>query len=426
MNIRFYNAKILAMHNSSEIIDGELWVEEKRIVYVGENKTSNEIAWDREIDVEGNLILPGFKDAHTHSAMTFLRSYADGLELSDWLQQKVFPMEDKLTFDDVEWLTKLAILEYLSTGVTACFDMYLYPEANIKAAIETGFRITISCGMNDYFYTIDEVEKWYCKYNNYHELVKFQLGLHSEYTARTELVDQMAQLAHKYQAPVFLHCSETEEEVKACIQRNGTTPIEYLNEHGIFDYGGGGYHCVHVNHRELQIMAQKHVYAITNPASNLKLGSGIAPIRDFIKYNIPVAIGTDGAASNNALDMFREMYLTSVLSNILVHDALTVDPRLVIQMATVNGARAMGLTDCDILAEGKYADLVILDLHKPNMQPENNIIKNIVYSGSKYNVKMTMVNGKILYENGTYHIGTEEKVIYEKANQIIQRIKKEI
>lgn len=196
------------------------------------------------------------------------------------------------------------------------------------------------------------------------------------------------------------------------------TPVEYLDSLGMFKYGGGGFHCVHMTEQDMEILKRRGMYVVTNPASNLKLASGIAPIRDMSAKGIPIAIGTDGPASNNCLDMFREMFLVTALAKYREKDASVVDANEVLSMATVGGAKAMGLNDCDTLEPGKKADVILIDLHQPNMQPLNNITKNVVYSGCRQNVKLTMVNGKILYEDGKFSIGTEPEEIYEKANAI--------
>ncbi len=196
----------------------------------------------------------------------------------------------------------------------------------------------------------------------------------------------------------------------------------FLDSLGLFEYGGGGFHCVHMTDRDMEVFQRRGLYAVTNPASNLKLASGIAPIAELEKRRIPVAVGTDGPASNNCLDMFREMFLITGLSKIREKDAASVDGAEVLRMATVNGAGVMGLPDADVLAEGKLADLILLDLHQPNMQPVHNIAKNIVYSGSKSNVRMTMINGRIRYRNGEFNIGESPEKIYAECSRIVRRL----
>lgn len=203
------------------------------------------------------------------------------------------------------------------------------------------------------------------------------------------------------------------------------TPPQFLDSLGLFDYGGGGYHCVHFTEEDMDLFAKKGLHIITNPGSNTKLASGVAPITRFLEKGINVGIGTDGASSNNCLDMFREMFLTTGLAKLKEKDASAVDAEEVLKMATVNGAKAMGLTDCDILAEGKKADIIMIDLHQPNMQPLNNIAKNIVYSGSKQNVKMAMIDGRILYYDGRFLCCDDVEALYAKANEIIARLSAE-
>ncbi len=197
------------------------------------------------------------------------------------------------------------------------------------------------------------------------------------------------------------------------------SPVKMLDSLGMFDYGGGGYHCVYVDEEDMEIFQKRGLSVVTNPGSNAKLASGIAPISEYLARGINVAIGTDGPASNNCLDMFREMFLVTGLAKLREQNAAAVDAWEVLKMATVNGSKAMNLPDTDVLAKGKAADMIMIDLHQPNMQPINNIAKNIVYSGSKQNVKMTMIQGEILYENGQFSKAYDVEEIYRKANEII-------
>lgn len=431
MNIRLYNAKILTMEDNRDIFDGELWIHDDRILYAGDGSDTEQIyqkysdicmIWDRELDCKGNLLMPGFKNAHTHSGMTLLRSYADDLPLSEWLNTKIFPVEAKLSAEDIYELSKLAILEYLTSGITAAFDMYLTPESVADAFEDMGMRCVQVGAVNNFSQSPELVEEMYLKLNKTSPLQSYILGFHAEYTCRRELLEQIAQLAHKYKAPVFTHLAETESEVEGCKERYGMTPAVFLDSLGMFDYGGGGYHCVHMTADDIAIMKEKKLFAVTNPGSNMKLASGIAPVSDFLKAGVRVAIGTDGPASNNCLDMFREMFLVTGLAKLRQKDASAVDAMEVLKMATVNGAHAMGLYDADTLAQGKLADLIMIDLKQPNMQPVHNIPKNLVYSGSKQNVVMTMVAGRILYEKGEFFVKDSPEDIYQKADSIKLRL----
>lgn len=431
MNIRLYHARILTMEEKRELFFGEVWVRNERIVYVGTGENTEEVyrkdqmspdCWDREIDCGGNLLMPGFKNAHTHSGMTLLRSYADDLPLEQWLNQQVFPIEAQMKAEDIYELSKLAVLEYLTSGITAVFDMYLTPLSIADAFDEMGMRCVQVGAVNNFSQSPELVEEMYETLNNRSPLQSYILGFHAEYTCSKELLLKISALAHKYKAPVFTHLAETEGEVLGCKERYGMTPLAFLDSLGMFDHGGGGYHCVHMTAEDIRLMKKRGLYAVTNPGSNTKLASGIAPISDFLKEGVPVAIGTDGPASNNCLDMFREMFLVTGLAKLKEKDASAVDAMEVLKMATVNGAHAMGLTDADVLAEGKLADMIMIDLNQPNMQPLNHIPKNLVYSGSKQNVAMTMIHGRILYEKGAFHVKEVPEQIYRRAGDILHRI----
>ncbi len=432
MNIRFYNARILTMEENAPIFEGEVWVGDEKIIYVGDGLNMDEfyrrrnitcMIWDEEIDCEGNLLMPGFKNAHTHSGMTLLRSFADDLPLHEWLTKQVFPIEAKMTPEDIYHLTKLAVLEYLTSGITSIFDMYLTPESVARACSDTGMRCVLTGAVNNFSQSVEAMEKWYGELNGKDPLISFLPGFHAEYTCSKELIQDIASMAKRLKAPVYAHLAETQEEVAGCVERYGLTPGMFLDSLGMFEYGGGAYHCVYLTEEEIGLFRKKNIHVITNPGSNTKLASGIAPINDFLKAGLNIAIGTDGPASNNCLDMFREMFLVTGLAKLREKDASAVDAMEVLKMATVNGAKAMRLENADVLAQDKLADIIMIDLCQPNMQPINNIAKNIVYSASKQNVKMTMIHGRILYRNGEFQLRDEALDIYEKANEIINRLR---
>lgn len=419
MKIRFYNARILTMQDNT-VINGELHTENERISYIGAPNGAKD--FDREIDLNGNLIIPGFKDAHTHTAMTFLRSFADDMPLSDWLNKQVFPREAKLTEEAIYVFTQLGNMEYLTSGITSSFDMYFKLPSYAKANIDMGFRTVICGSINDFGGTVEACEEEYNTYNSIDPLVSYQFGFHAEYTTKREIMEGMAALSQKYKAPVFAHNSETKSEVEGCRERYGMTPTQLFDKLGMLEYGGGGFHCVWFDDKDIEIFRDKGLWMVTNPASNMKLASGIAPICDMRRKGMKnFAIGTDGAASNNCLDMFREMFLVTGLQKIREEDASACSAYDVLEMATKGGALCMGLTDCDVLKAGKLADFAVIDLSQPNMQPLHNIPKNLVYAGSKQNVAMTVVNGKILYENGKFTTVDAEE-IYARANKLAAEI----
>lgn len=419
--IRFYNGKVLTFDNGAEISEAEVWCDGGTICHVGPApETVPE--FEREIDLKGDLLIPGFKDAHTHSGMTFLRSLADDMPLDKWLSEQVWPREARLSPDGLYVMTRLAIMEYLSSGITSCFDMYFHNDAFVSACTDSGFRAVLCGDMNNFDADYTLLEDKFLRYNKTHELISYRLGFHAEYTTSLERMEFVASLVRKYKAPMFVHSSETSAEVRGCIERHGLTPTALFDRLGMYDYGGGGFHCVHMSDEDIEIFKRRGLCAVLNPASNLKLASGIAPVKRFLDEGIDIAIGTDGAGSNNALDMFREMYLVSVLSKYREGDASAVDACKVLEAACSTGARAMGLCDCDGITVGKKADLVVIDLNRPNMRPINNIAKNLVYAGSKENVRLTMVNGRVLYENGQFNIGEDAQKLYAEAQRVMETI----
>ena len=414
--IKFTNGLILDKYFN--IIKEDVFVDGDSIVAIGKyDKTA-----DTVYDLNGNLLMPSFKNAHTHSAMTFGRSFADDLPLQPWLYDKIFPLEAKLTPQDIYDLSMLAFLEYLTSGTSACFDMYYFPEMMAKASVDFGFRTVMTSGLNNFKESVNAVEDYYNKFNNYDSLVSYKLGFHAEYTTDKELIKGIAKLAEKYQAPVFTHASETKSEVEDCIKRNGMSTTKYLNSLGIFNYGGGAYHSVWIDDEDIEIYKEKGIWAVINACSNAKLASGIAPVSKLLKSSVKIAVGTDGASSNNALDMFREMYTICATQKLNDKDAASTDANDILKASTIGSARCMGLTDCDVIDVDKKADLIVIDMHRPSMQPINNITKNLVYSGGKDIVKMTMINGKILYDNGEFKNIDIEK-IYANAQAVINRIK---
>ncbi len=422
MKIRFYNAKILTMAEGEDIFEGEVHTDGNEISFVGTaDEVPGGLSFDKEIDCEGNVLMPGLKNCHTHSGMTAFRSLADDLNLQDWLNDEIFPREAKMTGEDCYWLTKLAILEYLTSGVTAIEDMYLTPETIADACIEMGMRCELVSGLNKFGPTLEVLEERYNSLNIKHPLIGFKMGIHAEYTCDRELLENVAALVAKYKAPLYVHMSETQTEVRECKDRYGKSPVALFDELGLFDYGGVIYHGVWVDEEDMDILYRRNVMVVSNPGSNCKLASGIAPLTAYLEKGIVVALGTDGPSSNNALDMFREMYLASILGKIREMDPVAVPATEVLKMATVNGSMTLE-HNSDILGEGKLADMIMIDLSKPNMQPVLNIPNNIVYSGDKTNVKMTMIDGEILYYDGEF-LKADVTEIYRKVEEITERLR---
>lgn len=425
MSIKFKNACII--DKNFEILRSyDLVVEKNRIKSISPSTDIDDNEHERVIECNHNFLIPGFKNAHAHNAMVFARSLTDDVPLNVWLNEKIFPLEAKLTEEDVYYFTILGIMENLTSGITACADMYKCYYAMAEAYFHTGFRVNLVDSIMHFDKKIAP-EEYYEVFNNYKgdngNLIKYTFALHAEYTNNETTFKLMSDLIHKYKTPFFSHNSETRKEVEECKERwGGLTPTEVHEKYGLYDYGGGGYHCIYLSDNDIEIFKKHKLYVVTNAASNLKLASGIAPIKKYIDAGIKIAIGTDGPASNNTIDMFREMLLISYLSKYVENDPSSLNTRQIVDMTTANSAACLGEPDTDSLEVGKKADIVLIDVETPSMQPKNDFINNLVYACGKPNVKITMVDGKILYEDGKYFINEDAHYIYKKCNELLKNL----
>lgn len=424
MKILFKNAKILNLDIKEGIIKGNVVVENDTISKITTSAINED--FDLVIDVKGNLLMPGFVDTHCHSPMTVLRGICDDAPLDEWLYENVIPCENKLTSEDVYWAEKLAILEYLKAGITCIEEGYFKNESIVKALKECNFRARVGFGpttktSNVDNFTLLKNEKAIIEESN---LIKSVCFVHSIYTINEKEILECVDYTAKNNIPRSIHLSETLNEVGDCtVKHNGKTPVQYLEDLGFFDRQTLCYHCVHMDKDDLQILADYNVSVSTCPSSNIKLASGIAPIYAMQNKGINITIGTDGVASNNSLDMFKEMFLVATLSKVSIYDASVVSAREVLKMATLNGAKALGF-DVGEIKVGKKADIILININQPHYYPQVNLLSHLVYAGKSGDVYLTMVNGKILYENGKFHIGEDENKIYEQINKIRERITK--
>lgn len=427
MKIKLKNANIM-VSPEKEIFFGEIVICGDKIEYIGkEQKENNENQVDRMIDCKGNLVMSSFCNTHAHSAMTLMRGIAEDVTLESWLFDKIFPMEKHLTYEDIYWGTKLAQLEMVRGGTTCYADMYLNMDAMAEAIKNTPLDGAIVSAPTDFDGSVESsiirVEKYYNKYNGVQDNLKFIMGLHAEYTCCEKLISAFSDLAISYGAQTYIHMSETLDEVGKCTTRhNGLTPPQYLHKLGFFENGAICAHCTHVDKDDIAIMRESNVYPAINSCSNLKLGSGIAPVNSMISNGLTLTIGTDGAASNNALSMFREMYLFSSLQKGVLNDASVAPAVEALKASTVNGFKALGF-DGGTLEVGKKADMIIVDLSAPNMRPINSIKNSLVFSADNSNVLTTISNGQIVYDKGEYFVGEDVDKIYAECEKSIKRIK---
>lgn len=422
----FKNAKVLDLTLEKGYYNGYVVVENDIITYAGES--APKIKADKEVDVKGNLLMPGFVNTHAHTAMTILRGIKDDASLQDWLFENVVPREGKLTNEDVYWGQMLGIAEYVRNGITAMEENYFNFDGMTKAIAKTGIRARVSVGAKivtpDGYDCYADLKSQYdiIKANTNENLVKVSCFAHAIYTTSEEKFYDILRFAKDYNLPLGIHLAETLKEVGDCTQEHkGLTPAGYLESLGYLDRPCLCAHCVHMDKDDLQILADYGASVSTCPSSNIKLASGIAPVYAMQNKGINVTIGTDGVASNNSLDMFKEMFLVATLSKVSLYDPAVVNAREVLQMATINGAKAMGLNSGEIKA-GKNADIILVNLTEPHMQPCDNIISNLVYSAKGSDVYFTMVGGNVLYDNGKYNLGQDIQTIYDKVNEIRKRI----
>ena len=398
--------KIVFLRNAYLGIDGAY------IDYVSEDAPKK--SYDSVKAMPGKLLIPGLVNAHTHTPMTLLRGVGSGLPLQRWLFEAIFPVEDKMDSSDVRIGTQMAILEMLACGTTCYQDMYWDYSEIAPMVLESGIKVNAGAvlQMNDpnaqwakdfFDRRFAGTERFFKNFNNAGDgRIHANMQIHSEYLTVDESLERCAELAHRYGMEVHTHISETRLEHEGCLERHGETPIAHFERMGLLDTGAVCAHCVWVTDEDLEIMAEKGATFVHNPTSNLQLGSGIAPVAKAISKGVNVALGTDGTASNNNLNMFEEMHIASILQNGANCDPLALGAQDAFDMATINGYKALHRNDCGELAEGKRADIVAIDMDKPHLLPDADTLALLVYSVQGSDVCMTMVDGKVLYENGEY------------------------
>ncbi|SEO29733.1 amidohydrolase [Propionispora vibrioides] len=409
------NVELLS--DCDELIQTDITISDDCITSIGTAMETGDKA--RVIDCIDKLAIPGLINTHTHAAMSLFRSYADDMLLMDWLENKIWPAEANLTAEDVYYGTLLAIAEMLKTGTTTFADMYFYMPQVAEAVAESGIRAVLARGMTglgaNALQSLAESEAFYRDYHHTaDERITVMLGPHAPYTCPPDYLKKVVALAQKLGAEIHIHLSETAGEVENCFKQYGKSPIELMSELGVLDCGVLAAHCVHVSTEDIQIMRQKQVRVAHNPGSNMKLASGIAPVPQMLAAGLCVGLGTDGAASNNNLDMLEEIRLTALLHKVSTRDPLVIPAQTAVKMATAFGAQALGLSDkVGRLAPGLKADIVLLDMNSPHWCPRHNRLSLLAYSASAGDVHTVIANGKIVVENRRLITIDEEKLLYE-------------
>ena len=407
VDIMIKNGTILIMDTKNSIIDkGSLCIEGDTISYIG---TGNDKKFDAKkiIDAKEGLVMPGLINGHTHAAMSLFRGLADDLPLMEWLNNYIFPVESKMDADFVFTGTLLACAEMIMSGTTTFCDMYLFEEEVARASKMAGMRSLVGEVLYDFDspnygsienglrYTESLIKKW-----KNDPLVSIAVEPHSLFTCSPDLLSASNDLSLKYQVPLIIHLAETMNELDEVRKKYGKGPVEHLQSLGLLGPHLIADHCVHLRKNDIKILAENGVKVIHNPESNMKLASGIAPIPDMLAENMIVGLGTDGCASNNNLDLFAEMDMAAKLHKVNSMDTTVMDALTVLRMATIEGARALGISEITgSLEKGKKADVIIVDTKKPHLTPMYNPYSHLVYAVGGNDVSHSIINGRLLMED---------------------------
>lgn len=422
MKTLFKNATMLVFENGIYNIlkDAYLVVDGDRISYIGKNKP--EVQCDTVKDMAGKLLMSGFYNCHNHCPMVLLRGVGSDLPLNEWLFNKVFPIEDKLTANEIYAGTNLALLEMLASGTVSFSDMYFEPQVTAKAVAEAGMKANLTRPVQSFdpneeakdSFRIAQSIELYDEWNNAADSrILIDFSIHAEYTCTEKIARAYSEECNKRGGLMHIHLSETVKEHNKCKEKYGKTPAQWFNDLGAFDSRAFAAHCVTLEDSDMELLLSKGVNVVHNPSSNMKLGSGFARVQKMLDMGINVALGTDGAASNNNLDMMEELHLASIIHNGYSQDATVMNADTVIKMATLNGARLQGRDDCGELKVGNKADIIAISFDKPHLRPIIDEKALVTYSAQSSDICMTMVDGKILYENGEYTTLDKEKIYFD-------------
>ena len=401
------NLKILSMV-SDEIVSGDLGIDGQKIAFVG--KQPKDFVADEVIDGKGKLAMPGLVNAHTHIAMSLMRSYADDLAFWSWLNDKIMPLEENLNEELVYWGSKLSCAELITSGTTCFADMYFFMDNVAEAVKDAGLRASLCRGLTWFSKADDFKLKEAIDFNNkWHGAVEGKittmLGPHAPYTCPPEFLREVRRLQIELDVPIHIHLSESLDEIAKAKETWGKTPIAHVADLGLLDGEAMAAHCVQATEDDMRILASKGTKVVHNPGSNMKLANGFAAIQAMKNAGITVALGTDGPASNNNQNMFEEMHLAALIAKSLTHNPEDLPAYEILKMATVNGAKALGLSDkIGTLEVGKQADFILLDLDKPHLFPQHDIVSLLVYSAQASDVSDVWVAGDCLYSDYSFRV----------------------
>lgn len=429
MSILLKNITVIPMNLENSLIEkGYIISEGQFITAMGEGEAPQG-KYDKIIDGSDRVVLPGLINTHTHAAMTLLRGYADDLPLMEWLENKIWPLEAKLTPEHVYWGSMLAIAEMIKSGTTTFTDMYFFMDEVARAVESSGIRAVLSRGMvgvgSENEQAIMESRELFSKWQGAAQgRISFRLGPHAPYTCPPDYMTRVIALASELQIGITIHLAETRGEFDETLKLYGKTPVAHLEALGLFEHEVLAAHCVHITSEDIAILKKYNVAVAHNPESNMKLASGIAPVPEMLKAGITVALGTDGASSNNNLDMLQEMRSCALLHKVNSMDPTVLPAYQALKMATVNGAVSLGLgREMGILQPGMKADMIIMNLEEAHMTPRYDILANIVYAAQASDVETVIIDGQIIMEDRLIKTFDEAEVI-SQARRIAEELVK--
>jgi 5-methylthioadenosine/S-adenosylhomocysteine deaminase len=413
-------AAVLTMEQGSALIpDGEIIIEGQYITHVGPaGSVSPEQNFDRVIDARGMLAMPGFVNCHTHASMTLLRGYADDLTLMEWLQKKIWPVEERLEPEDIYWGAMLSCLEMIRSGTTTFADMYFHMDEVARAVEKAGMRASLSQGLIGLSPGAGEalsnsrrfIREWHGQAEG---RITTMLGPHAPYTCPPDFLARVLDMADELKVGIHIHIAETRAEIEEIQQKYGKTPVALMEQVGLFNFPVLAAHCVHLTDEDIRILVARGAGIAHNPESNMKLASGIAPVTRLLAAGALVGLGTDGAASNNNLDMMEEMRSAALLQKVATMDPMALPAQDALAMATVNGARVLGLKDVGPLKPGNKADIILVNLDRPHFYPRHNLMAHLVYAARASDVETVIIDGRLVMENREILTLDEERIYYE-------------
>lgn len=431
MNTLFANVTAVLMDDARTVLPGAyVQVEDGKIVYVGRDRPRG---FDGvQINGDGRVLMPGFVNAHTHVPMTAMRGYGGGHDLQSWLSDYIFPAEAKWDDRALRCCADLGLAEMIASGVTCIADMYMRTGVIAQAALEAGINVNLSVGAVYFGQPEDfapdkcgDCENHIRLYEDWHNAgngqIRADASIHAEYTSCAPVWEWVARFAREHGLGMHVHISETKKEHEACVARYGLTPVQLMERHGVWDGRAIAAHCVWTTPEDWDIMVRHGVSCIHNPASNLKLGSGVAPIPAMRKAGVNVALGTDGVSSHNATDFFFDVKLAAILHNGVDHDPMALTAWDALEMATVNGGKALGRKTGRI-AVGYDADLILVDFDAPNLIPCHDVAENLAFSANGGNVVMNMCRGKVIYKDGAFLTIDLDKTKRELADYAMPKL----